>query len=67
MTQNDAAAERSYHEAPPPEGQCYVCGGPWKKGGASYAARVLPPLVQVCSKECAENPKFASPSPNGRA
>lgn len=66
--QSDAAAERSFHEKQPPEGRCFICGGPWKKGGASYAVRVLPPMVQVCSAECAADPRFAQPRalrPNG--
>jgi hypothetical protein len=57
--QNNAAAERSAHERDPDAGECFVCGGPWKKGGASYAVRVLPPMVQVCSATCAADPKFA--------
>ena len=57
--QNDAAAERSAHERDPAAGECFVCGGPWKKGGASYAVRVLPPMAQVCSAECAADPRFA--------
>ena len=39
------------------EARCYVCDGPFK-AGASHSARVLPPLVQVCSAACAEDPRF---------
>ena len=56
----DAAERSTLHDADQ-EGSCYVCGGPWKKGGASFGARVLPPLAQVCSAECAEDPKYAKP------
>lgn len=59
--QSSAAAERSFHEAPAQDGACFVCGGPWRKGKggtSSYAARCLPPLVEVCSAECAADPKF---------
>jgi hypothetical protein len=40
---------------------CFVCAGPFE-GGVSFAARVFSPgpgLVQVCSKPCAEAPKFS--------
>lgn len=55
--QTDAAAERSYHAPATDRAVCWVCGGPFK-GGASYAARCLPPLVQVCSAVCASDPRF---------
>lgn len=64
MAQADGAAERSAHvtrgEAPRPyEPRCCVCGGPWQKGGASYAVRVGPPLMEVCSAACMGRPPFA--------
>lgn len=55
--QNDAGAERSAHVTRAGAEyveRCVVCGGPWRKGGASYAARAGPPLQQVCSRECAD-------------
>lgn len=61
------AGAMDYHPAPSPAGAtppaeevCFVCGGPFK-GGCSAAARVLPPLVQVCSKACIADPRFADP------
>ena len=53
------AGAMDYH---PPEDvsdepRCFVCGGPFK-GDASYAARCLPPMVQVCSKPCFLDAKF---------
>lgn len=65
VTQDNAAAERSAHvtrgsaQAAPLDA-CCVCGGPWAKGGASYAARCGPPLLQVCSAECMAKPPFAA-------
>ncbi len=44
VTRGDARAE--YTPA------CHVCGKEWRV--ASYAARVGPPLQQVCSRECAD-------------
>lgn len=58
--QSDAAAERSYLHVEAPSDQCFVCGAAFK-GGASYAVRVLPPMVQVCSAACAQDPRFARP------
>lgn len=63
--QGNAAAERSAHvsrggrKAPDayPTPRCYVCGAEFK-GGASYAARVLPPMVEVCSPTCAADDLF---------
>lgn len=58
--QSTAAAERSAHVT---RGQhhaehtCCVCGGPLKT--CSYAARVGPPLMQVCSAACAGKAPFA--------
>ena len=40
---------------------CFICGGPWR-AGASYAARVLPPMVEVCSAACAADRRFAEPA-----
>lgn len=45
--------------------RCFVCQGPFK-GGASYGARVLPPMVQVCSAECAAARRFAAPETAAR-
>lgn len=59
--QTDTAAERSAHVTRDArqhaEQTCCVCGGPFKV--ASYAARVGPPLMQVCSAACAERAPFA--------
>lgn len=55
--QSDAAAERSALHMHHDDGRCYVCGGPWAKGGASFAARAAP-FRQVCSPECAQSPMF---------
>jgi hypothetical protein len=63
--QSTDAAQRSAHvtrDGPPDTyvATCFFCGGPWKKGGASYAAKasVLVPgstraIVEACSAECA--------------
>lgn len=66
MAQSDAAAERSAHvvRQGPAEARCFVCGGAFK-GGASVAARILPPLVQVCSAACAADPRFTRPAQAG--
>ena len=40
------------------EVRCFVCGGPLK-GGVSYAAKVMPPLAEVCSEKCAKDSRFA--------
>lgn len=60
MVQNDAAAERSAHvvREAQAEDRCAICGGPWAKGGASYAVRVGPPMMQACSQTCAADPRF---------
>lgn len=55
--QSDAAAERSAIHAHRGDGACFVCGGPWAKGGASFAARAAP-WREVCSPECAASPLF---------
>lgn len=64
--QSNAAAERSAHVTRGGDEEkvavCYICGGPFK-GGASKAARVLipgPGLIQACSEECTQNPKWNS-------
>lgn len=67
--QNNSAAERSAHVTRGPsvsqaEETCYVCGGPFK-GGASYGVRVIPPMVQVCSAVCSEDPRYANPKQGG--
>jgi len=54
--QSTPAAERSAHAPEPGQGACFVCARPFT---ASYAARVLPPLVQVCSAVCAADERFA--------
>lgn len=61
--QNTSAAERSAHEAPTAAGRCFICAGPWQKGGASWAARVVPGrgLREVCGAECANDVRFAGP------
>lgn len=55
MTQADTAAERSASivrdARQHAEQTCCVCGGPFRV--ASHAARVGPPLMQVCSAACA--------------
>jgi hypothetical protein len=61
--QSDAAAERSMPtraepQAPRPRLPCLICGKP----GALFAARVLPPMVQVCSAACAAHPRYARPA-----
>jgi hypothetical protein len=58
--QSTAAAERSALHDATQDGVCHVCRAPWR-GGSSYAARCLPPLVQVCCRECAQDPSFADP------
>lgn len=40
------------------EPRCFVCGGPWEKG-ASFSARVLPPMAEVCSAECEADPRYS--------
>lgn len=59
--QSTAAAERSAHvqrdARQHAEAVCCVCGGPFRV--ASHAARVGPPLMQVCSRECAGKAPFA--------
>jgi hypothetical protein len=74
VAQDTAAAERSAHvtrgeaEAPLPA-RCFVCGGPWRKGDASFAVRAaacFPGLqgvsvVEVCSAECRADPRWATP------
>lgn len=64
--QSDAAAERSFHVPPDEPARCFVCGGPWSRGGASYAAGTVSGhgLVEVCSRPCAEDPRFTG---RGRA
>ena len=61
MTQADTAAERSAHVTRDArqhaEQTCCVCGQPFRV--ASHAARVGPPLMQVCSRECAGKAPFA--------
>ena len=61
MTQADTAAERSASITSDArqhaEAVCCVCGGPFKT--CSHAARVGPPLMQVCSAACAQMPPFA--------
>jgi hypothetical protein len=47
------AAKRGWADA-----LCCVCRGPFK-GSASIAARIGPPLLQVCSEECQGKPPFA--------
>ena len=54
--QSTPAAERSAGKPEPAETRCFVCARPFT---ASYAARVLPPLVQVCSAVCAADERFA--------
>lgn len=61
--QTTAAAERSAHTAEPGQTLCHVCRRPM---ACSYAARVLPPLVQVCGAACAADARF-SPPDNTRA
>lgn len=65
MTQADTAAERSAHVTRDArqhaEAVCCVCGGPFKT--CSHAARVGPPLMQVCSRECAGKSPFARVTP----
>ncbi len=59
--QRTDAAERSAHitrgETAAPEATCCVCGARWRL--CSYAARVGPPLVQVCSAACMQKAPFA--------
>lgn len=59
--QRTDAAERSAHvtrgEAAEAEALCCVCRASWRL--CSYAARVGPPLMQVCSAECAREKPFA--------
>lgn len=64
--QTNAAAERSAHVTRAGAEyveRCVVCGGPWRKGGASYAARagLMPgvPIMEVCSAACAAQKPFA--------
>lgn len=65
MTQADTAAERSAHVSRAArqhaEQTCCVCGQPWRT--CSYAARVGPPLMQVCSRECAGKAPFVRATP----
>lgn len=63
---SDAAAERSAHVSRGTQhgsNLCCVCGRdvnvtPSGKDTCSYAARVVPPLLQVCSRECSLLPPF---------
>ena len=59
--QSTAAAERSAHVTRDArqhaEQTCCVCGGPFKT--CSHAARVGPPLMQVCSAKCAQSAPFS--------
>ncbi len=59
--QRTDAAERSAHvtrgEPAHPDATCCVCGAGWRL--CSYAARVGPPLMQVCSAACAGRAPFA--------
>lgn len=63
--QTTAAAERSAHAPEPTDTRCWVCGGAFR--GCSYAARVLPPLAQVCSEACAADERFSRPMNGKRA
>jgi len=54
--QTTAAAERSAHVPEPGQTLCHVCRRPMT---CSYAARCLPPLVQVCSAVCAADERFS--------
>lgn len=57
------AAERSFHEIVAPGDTCFMCGQEWGRTKCSYAARIIPGagLIQVCSAECAAQPRFADP------
>lgn len=59
--QRTDAAERSAHVTrgtdAHAEALCCVCRASWRL--CSYAARVGPPLMQVCSAECAGRAPFA--------
>lgn len=65
MTQADTAAERSASitrdARQHAEQTCCVCRAPFRV--ASHAARVGPPLMQVCSAECAGMAPFARATP----
>lgn len=59
--QTTDAAQRSAHVTrggtEHAEQTCCVCGAAWRV--CSYAARVGPPLMQVCSAACAGRAPFA--------
>jgi hypothetical protein len=53
MSATGIAGALDYHPATDfEEPTCFICGGAFK-GGSSFAARVQPPMVQVCSAACA--------------
>ena len=61
--QSTAAAERSAHVVRDvAERTCCVCG---KVLGAGYAARVVPPLAEVCSVRCAGMAPFQREAAHG--
>ena len=52
-----AADYRPASEAPARERRCYVCGADMRDK-TGHSARVLPPLVECCSKACAAAPRW---------